>query len=261
MRYVQAIFITLLIAGNVRGDETLLSSEEIFARRVLPIVQSNKSSSCSECHFGGVDLKSYVKEDQISTFTALRDAGLINAEKPNESKLLEFIRKHGDDTDPLIAKVREAELAAFSLWIKTAVRSPQLLAAKSNGGKIGSEVPAEVIRHLRKDRVLRSFYENIWSEIGRCSHCHSPETNEKLVAKHGDQMSWIHPGDPAATLKQCVDQGIIDLAEPEKSEIVLKPLNIIKHGGGPKFAKGSRTDKNFRRFLIDYAKTVDNVPG
>lgn len=252
MRWFLTISITLLIAGTAIGEG--VSPEEVFNRRILPIVKSGKASSCSECHFGGVDLRNYVKEDQATTFAALRGAGLIDVNKPADSKLLEFIGKHGDKTDPLVTKVREAELEAFSLWINAAVRDPKLLAAKSNGAVVGSELPEEVIRHMRKDRVLRSFYENIWSEIGRCSHCHSPETNQKQVEKHGERMSWIHPGDLAATLDQCVEQGIIDLTEPEKSEIVLKPLNLVKHGGGPKFAVGSRTDKNFRRFVNDFAK-------
>lgn len=251
------VFCALLLSATVAyGDESKLEPGEVFARRVLPIVQSSKSSSCSECHFGGVDLKNYVKEDQATTFAALREAGLIDIERPENSRLLQFIRKHGDDTDPLVARVRESELAAFSLWIKSAVRDPELLAAKPNGAVAGGPLPDEVIRHMRKDRVLRSFYENVWSEIGRCTHCHSPESNQKLVEKHGERMSWIHPRDPAATLSQCVEQGIIDLAEPEKSELVLKPLNLVEHGGGPKFAIGSRTDKNFRRFLVDYGSVV-----
>jgi hypothetical protein len=99
--------------------------------------------------------------------------------------------------------------------------------------------------------------ENIWSEIGRCMHCHSPESNQKQVAKHGERMSWIRPRDPAGTLAQCVEQGIIDPDAPEESLIVTKPLVLVEHGGGPKFALGSRTDKNFRRFLNDYAAVVN----
>jgi hypothetical protein len=109
---------------------------------------------------------------------------------------------------------------------------------------------------MRRDRVLQSFVENVWSEIGRCINCHSPERNQRLVREHGEQVSWIRPRDPAGTLQQCVDQGIIDTDAPEESLILLKPLKLVDHGGGPKFALGSRTDKSFRRFLADYASVV-----
>jgi hypothetical protein len=114
---------------------------------------------------------------------------------------------------------------------------------------VGSELPDDVIRHMRRDRVLNLFVENVWLEIGRCINCHSPERNERLVKKHGEQVSWIRPRDPAGTL----EQGIIDTDNPEASLILLKPLALVDHGGGPKFALGSSTDKNFRRFLNDFA--------
>ncbi len=199
-----------------------LSAEEVFGRRILPIARSAKASSCTECHFGGVELKNYIREDEAATFAALRDEGLIDIEKPDESKLLTFIRRSGDKTDPLLAKVREAEYAAFHTWIHAAVKDPRLLAVKSTDVKLRSELSPEVIRHMRRDRVVASFVENIWSEIGRCLHCHSPESNQKQVEKHGEQMSWIRPRDPAGTLAQCVEQGIIDpdaaRREPDRDE-------------------------------------------
>jgi hypothetical protein len=233
-----------------------LPASEVFERRILPILRSDKASSCTECHFGGVELKNYIHDDQAATFAALRADGLIDVKAPDDSKLLEFISRHSEKTDPLMARVRENEYRAFRTWIHAAVRDPTLLAAKATDARVGSELSPDVIRHLRRDRVLAAFTENIWSEIGRCLHCHSPEKNQKFVEKHGEQMSWIRPGDPAGTLAQAVEQGIIDTESPEESLILLKPLVLVEHGGGPKFIAGSRTDKNFRRFLIDYAAVV-----
>ncbi len=228
----------------------------IYQRRVLPILTAKNPSSCTECHFAGVDLKLYLRKDQATTFAALRAEGLIDVNKPDDSKILEFIGRKPEKENALIAKVREQELNAFRTWIRAAVKDPQLLEQKTDV-RVGTELPAEVIRHARKDRVLSSFVDNVWSEIGRCIHCHSPEHNERLVKKFGDRMSWIHPNDPAGTLAQAVKQGIVDTRKPETSQIVTKPGGLEKHGGGPKFALGSRTDKNFRRFLVDYAAVVN----
>ena len=258
-RFLMSVLVIALAAActdwsSCSADDT---AGELFRRRVLPILNSQNPSSCTECHFGGVELQAYIHKDQATTFAALRDAGLINVKSPDESKILQFIRRHTDTTSELQAKVRRAEHEAFRTWILAAVRDPELLSAQPSDARVGSELPVEVVRHLRRDHVLNSFVENVWSQIGRCINCHSPDRNERLVKKHGDQVSWIRPHDPAATLAQCVEQFVIDPDDPEESLILLKPLGEVEHGGGPKFALGSQTDKNFRRFLNDYAAVVN----
>jgi hypothetical protein len=98
--------------------------------------------------------------------------------------------------------------------------------------------------------------ENIWIETGRCANCHSSDRNQKQVKEHGEQMSWMTPNDPAATLAKIIENDLINIDEPEKSLILAKPLNQVKHGGHIKFAVGSRSDQQFRRFLTDYAAVV-----
>lgn len=256
------------IAAAADDDTTSgeLSAADIFNRRILPIMRSEETS-CTECHFGGVHLANYIREDQAETFAALRDQGLIDVDSPDDSKILTFIRRHAENGDEMLARVRDAELEAFETWIHAAVEDPDLLSAESTDVIIGNELPVEVIRHMRTDHVLAAFVEAIWSQTGRCIGCHSPENNARLVAEHGDYISWIHPGDPEATLKQCVEQGIIDVDAPESSPLLLKPLAEVDHAGGPKFIRGSQTDQEFRRFLVDYAaivqqryQSVDELP-
>jgi hypothetical protein len=112
------------------------------------------------------------------------------------------------------------------------------------------------------DHVVQSFTENIWSEMGRCVNCHSPERNRNMVGRDGhmqdevDAISWIVPRNPSGTLQKLLDSGNIDLDDPTMSAVLTKPVGLEEHGGGPKFALGSNTDKNFRRFLIDYVAAV-----
>jgi len=105
--------------------------------------------------------------------------------------------------------------------------------------------------------VLVSFIENVWIERERCAGCHSPEKNQRVVKEHGEHISWIKPNDPAGTLATIIDHELINLAEPDKSKILQKPLGEVEHGGHVKFVRGNRTDKQFRRFLHDYAATVN----
>jgi hypothetical protein len=157
------------------------------------------------------------------------------------------------------AKVREAEHRAFSEWITASCSDPQLRnAPKLQLPEIAKPArPLEVIRHARTDRLLASFEENIWAQRLRCSGCHSPSGSEntKLVAEHGEQVSWIK--DTAeATLRYLLESKNVNVKEPERSRLLLKPLNQIKHGGGQKMLPGDMTYKAFRAFLEDYAKTV-----
>ncbi len=254
-----SVILAILTLGAMFTPSAAGSDSDLFRKRILPIVQSEQASSCTECHFAGVDLRNYIRKDEAETFAALRDMGLIDVRRPEKSKLLTFIARKPDHEDPLLARVREAEYKAFRDWITAAVADPSLLQTESTEPPLPTELPLDVVWHMRRDHVLNAFVESVWIEMGRCISCHSPDRNERLVKKHGEQMSWIVPHDPYATLQNLIDSGNIDLDDPEQSLVLLKPLGIEEHGGGPKFAMGGRTDKNFRRFLTDYANIVNGV--
>lgn len=243
-------FVLGLLGGSAIADDT---ANEIFTRRILPLAKADKPSSCIECHVAGVDLSQYIRGNAAATFAALKSAGLVNAEQPEKSKLLEFIARAPAKGDAALAKVRQEEFAAFRTWITAAAKDPVVAAATTAVEPIGPTLPPEVIRHARRDRVLQSFVENIWIERERCAGCHSPDKNQRLIKMHGEHISWISPGDPAGTLATIIDHGLIDIENPEKSLILQKPLAEVDHGGHIKFVRGTRTDKQFRRFLDDYA--------
>ena len=228
-------------------------SLDVFTRRILPIMNSAKPSSCAECHLSGVDLKDYIRADQAETFAALVKGGMIDAKQPKKSKLLEFISRSPAKPTIVSADIRKEELAAFTAWIEEAVRDPELLKAKAGSETIGPKLPVEVVRHARNDRVLASFIDNIWVEATRCAACHSPLTNQKQVKEFGERVSWMKPDDPAGTLKYLVEAGLIDTTDPTQSTLLQKPTMQVKHGGGIKMVVGDRSYKQFRKFLEDYA--------
>lgn len=255
------LFLTALLTSSVTHADD--SAGDLFTRRIVPILNSPNASSCSECHLSGVDLKNYIGETQRDTFASLKSAGLIDVDQPDQSKLLQFIKRAPKKPSPVGSKAREQEYAAFREWINAAVKNPDLLKARPSDDQLGPTLPLEVVRHTRKGRILHSFVENIWSEMGRCINCHSPERNRRAIGKNGrtkedvDAISWIVPRNPAETLQKLVESGNIDLESPDDSQVLTKPLGLVEHGGGPKFPLGSRSDKNFRRFLNDYAAIVN----
>ena len=236
--------------GTANGDALA-----VFEKRILPIFQAGKPSSCTECHLSGVELADYIQPSQEKTFASLVRAGLIDTGNPDESKILRFISRRPDEPSLITDGVRQQEFEAFQAWIRAAVKDAELLAAKTSGA-IGPQIPDEVIRHARKDRVLASFIDNVWTEVGRCAACHSPDQNQKQVKEHGEQVSWITLRDPQATLNHMVDAGIINADEPLESMLLTKPTMQVDHGGGQKMVVGDRTYKQFRRFIDDYASVV-----
>jgi len=236
------------------GNEALA----VFEKRILPIFQAAKPSSCSECHLSGVDLKDYIRPSQSQTFAALVGAGLINVEKPDESKILAFINRRPEQPGLMTDQVRKQEAEAFQAWIQAAVRDPELRALKGMD-PIGPGVPDEVIRHARRDRVLASFIDNVWNEAGRCAACHSPDQNQKQVKEYGEQVSWITLRDPQATLNHMLEADIINAEKPLESLLLMKPTMQVEHGGGQKMVVGDRSYKQFRRFIDDYASVVSGA--
>ncbi|MBI1249405.1 hypothetical protein GC197_16390 [bacterium] len=237
--------------SSLPADEPTTASQEIFNKRLLPIFQSSKPSSCTECHLSGVELKDYILPTESATFASLVKAGMVDMKTPANSKILQFIQRTPEKS-PLVRKeVREQEYEAFRAWIEAAAKDPQM--AKAAARPIGPQLPDEVIRHARKDRVLASFVDNIWTEVGRCAACHSPDRNQKQVKEHGESVSWITLNDPEATLGYMLEADLIDPDKPEESLLLQKPTLQVKHGGGQKMVVGDRSYKQFRRFLDDYA--------
>ena len=243
--------------GKGTGGRGTATALDVFKRRITPILKAKNPSSCSECHLSGVDLKQYIGPDQLTTFASLRDSGLIDVENPDKSKILQFIRRRPKKSSLVSDRVRQEEYAAFRAWIRAAVQDPKLAAARTADAALGPAVPDKVIRHARKDRVLASFIDNVWSEVGRCAACHSPDRNQKQVAEFGEQVSWIKLGDPQATLDYMLEAELIDLDVPEESLLLAKPTMQVDHGGGQKLMIGDRTYKQFRSFIEDYAAVVN----
>lgn len=244
--------------SQVVGDNSTVNDKDaldVFEKRILPIFNAKKPSSCTECHLSGVELADYIQPTQEKTFASLVSAGLINIQDPDNSKILTFINRRPEKPSLVTDEVRKQEYVAFQSWIRAAVKDRELLTKKSNGS-IGPQVPDEVIRHARKDRVMASFIDNIWTEIGRCAACHSPDRNQKQVEENGDVVSWIVLNDPSATLEYMVDNGLIDTDNTLDSRLLTKPTQQVDHGGGQKMVVGDRSYKQFRRFIDDYVAVV-----
>jgi hypothetical protein len=250
-----AVIVLVLGSSTARADEPA----KVFEERIAPIFKSPDPSSCARCHLAAVDLKDYILPSAKDSFLALRDQGLIDLDKPENSKILRLINRGADDPKAaglVSAKQQKAEYEAFAAWIKACAADPALRnAPRPEKAPALAVKPAEVVRHSRKDRVLESFESNVWSMRFRCMNCHTEGTpqNDKLVKEHGPRVAWFKKGGPEATMDYLLASKLIDTEHPEKSLLLLKPLNELKHGGGVKFVVGDQGYKAFRSWIEDVA--------
>ena len=249
------IFLLLFGWGTVTFGCLCLHAEspsEIYQRRVVPLLQSSKAGSCSECHLQGVNLQEFLTSDPKASFAALRARGWIDTDHPSESKILQFIAKTPEKTTELMDQVRKSELEGIGAWIRASVQDPESLNAplpELNDLKLDDKL----MRHARKDQVLSRFIDIVWSQFERCANCHSPDRNMKQVEKNGEQMSWIVPNSPAGTLKLLEERKLINVETPMASLLKTKALGKDDHGGGVKFPEDGHTDREWGLFLTDYA--------
>jgi hypothetical protein len=257
----------VLVLGTLTGaarSSAADSPEQVFASRILPIFKSPDPSSCVRCHLAGVDLKNYIRPSHRETFLSLRDQGLIDLDKPENSRILALIDmgKNEKGASLIQEKTRKAEYEAFAAWVKASAADPELRnAPKLSADKIAKPPrPNEVIRHARKDQLLESFTNTIWAMRFRCMSCHieGSADNKKHVAEHGERVAWFKAAGPEATLKYLMSTKLIDTRDPENSMLLKKPLGSVKHGGGVKFLVGDEGYKAFRRFVEDYARIIND---
>jgi hypothetical protein len=238
--------------------------QEVFQKRLMPIFKSPNPSSCVQCHLAAVDLRNYILPSAEATYVSLRDQGLINTDRPEESKILALIKMGEKDNAGaalIYQKARDAEYAAFADWIKASVADEKLKAlppGKPTDAKAGPKRPVEVIRHARKDAVLESFERNIWGMRNRCMGCHNENSNEcrKWVGQYGERVAWMKAEGAAATMEYLIKSKLIDVNNPERSLLLTKPLGTVEHKGGKKLLPGDQGYRGFRTWLEDYSKTV-----
>ncbi len=103
------------------------------------------------------------------------------------------------------------------------------------------------------------FEERVFRWRNRCNHCHSPHG---ITSGVGGAPLWMADGEDSAaalqTMRLVIERGLVDVGAPERSLLVLKPLNRrddgIRHGGGTKFPNTEdEAYLDFRAWIDPYA--------
>lgn len=217
-------------------------SNDLFIKRIAPLLATDRPKTCNTCHLSGVDLAMFVHGDACQTMACLDSRGLVDLTDPASSTVLQWISR-ADPASPLInQKVIDEEHAAFLAWIESTAACGLCYTGDAPCGDAAPVVcdadPDEDVFEDPGDcsEVTREalFRQNVYRWRNRCYPCHFDNT--KFEAP-----KWISTGacDLASleTMRNVLDGGLVDLADPDASLLLRKPLDEgdVMHGGGAKF--------------------------
>jgi hypothetical protein len=226
---------------------------DLYERRIAPLLQDDRPSSCNQCHLSGVDLSVFVQSTPCGTMACMVEQGLVNLDSPADSLVLAWIDRAvpmGGITEDTIA----TEHAAMLEWIgMTSACGEEVCAPVDNpcGSPaqevVECEVPpgsGEETRPVQdagdcSDLTLETVWqEKVYGWRGRCYPCHFDSFDEDF----DDAPPWIVTGEcnlgSLATFRNAQDAGYLDPVDPMASLLLTKPLDEslggVDHGGGPK---------------------------
>lgn len=245
-----------------------LQQEAIFSRRVLPLATEGKAPSCARCHLPGVDFRPFVQQDECHTLACMQQEALVDLTQPEQSKILSWIaRGHQQvnrslEEDPLTL----AEHDAFATWItyqakcQAQVCEPDIenpcntiplpvdlpdmpadAAPDQDAPDLAPDLPPA--DPCDEQEIIAQFTLEVWPWHGRCYHCHA-DSYSASSRQYPPPPPWMSDDrgviGARITAERLLQGSYLDLAHPEQSAMLLKPLaedaGGTPHGGGAKMS-------------------------
>jgi hypothetical protein len=259
-------------AENVPAECSEQTPSELFSQRIEPLFSESRPKSCNQCHLSGVDLSTFARGTACETMACLHDKGMVDFEAPEDSLILTWIERAQPDSSLITEAVIDEEYQGFLDWIRYSA-SCQSHVCKGvtcddqpdapfcpNQGESGLYA-AERDPGGCEDRALEQvFRDTVYATRGRCFPCHfSGEKRADPKAPRWVSQEGNCDGASLATMRNVVAGGYVNLADPSKSLLVLKPIGTdnggVAHGGGAKFELGEKDTAylNFMYWLTRYA--------
>lgn len=257
------------------SPEDLVCSEvddlELYERRIAPLLEDDRPSTCNQCHLTGVDLSLYLQATPCDTMACMVHEGIVDLESPESSLVLAWIDRatpSGGITAQSIATEHDAMLE----WIQMVSSCGRELCGRVSDpcGKPPDETQCEFPPPVAEamplddpgdcsDLTLELVWrQKVYSWRSRCYPCHFDSHDEEFDYA----PPWIATGEcnPAslATLRNAERAGYLDASDPAASLLLTKPLDEslggVEHGGGPKIHNlAEPTYEDFAYFVQRWA--------
>jgi hypothetical protein len=223
----------------------------------------------------------FVRSTPCETMACLNDLGLVDFATPKSSQVLSWIERAKPSSPLITGAVIQAEYDGFLEWIQHYAEcgrfecesvdcgprqaDPFCDVANEPDTATGPELDTGGCSELALERLFR---DSIYESRGRCFPCHfESEKSEDITAP--DALRFIEQSGTCdtsslETMRNVVDAGLVNVDEPTRSLLLLKPLDVegggVPHGGHAKFFPGSDPGyDNFLYWLTRYAECGGGV--
>lgn len=220
-------------------------SNDLFDRRIAPLLATDRPKTCNTCHLSGVDLAMFVQDDACQTMACLDARGLVDLTDPAGSVVLQWISR-ADPASPLIGQtVIDEEYSGFLAWIEATAECGLCYTGSTPCGEpvetvCDADDPAQDAYEDPGDcsPVTREalFRHDVYAWRDRCYPCHVDNTEfeaPKWIATGPCELASLQ------TMRNVLERGLIDYTDPSASLLLLKPLaesaGGVVHGGDDKF--------------------------
>jgi hypothetical protein len=250
-----------------------------FERYIEPLLTDARPSSCNQCHLSGVDVELFVRASACQTMACMLDQGWVDLERPEASKVLEFILQADPQSALITSDVIEREYDGFKAWIEYNAECFASSCGEFDDPCVGSGEYGEVytgdaspLGSCEETALVQSFEQKVFAWRGRCQTCHNIEGAGAQSATWAIRPpAWIASGTDAEsarlTMYNVVGMGAVDVESPNKSNLLAKPLGQdmsyetelgtvvgVEHLGGLKIHPGGRdaTLDDFASWIGEY---------
>lgn len=253
------------------GGPTCKSSGQ-FEERIQPLFEADQPNTCGQCHLSGVDLGMFARSSPCESMACLIENKLVDLDAPEKSKVLSFIGQAEPDSDLITDEVIQQEHDAFLEWIELEAKCRECSHSRcgdadapfcESAGEPGEYDPADDPGDCQDKTLEQLFLDTVYASRGRCSPCHF-EKKEDPFGLNPPPPKWIHQSGSCeaaslATLRHVERAGYINVDDPSKSLLILKPLSVddggLEHGGADKFhASDDPVYLNILYFVERYAE-------
>ena len=236
---------------------------ELYEKRIAPLMDGERPSSCNQCHLSGMDLSSYLRATPCQTMACLDAQELVDFTNPKESAVLHQIEMAEPTSELITEAVIQEEYDGFLEWIEYSAKCHEYVCApytdpccdpKENAPVIGSTGP---LGGCTEKEITDSFQSLVFRWNSRCHGCHSkcdPDYDAPCWLVEYFDEDDVNETRKAAqnSMYNLLGIGAINREEPKKSLLLLKPLaeedGGLYHGGGEKFL--GHWDASYQDFVL-----------
>ena len=248
--------------------ECMQGAGAVYEQRIRPLLETDRPKTCNQCHLSGVDLGLFVRPTMCETRACLMERQLVDTKNISQSPILGWIQRASPESELITDEVIAEEYSGFEAFLTTlfacdSTACEGVLCSTGGGAQACGRTPEPLRPALVTQTdcdpisIEQAFMDTVYVWRDRCFPCHhTDQPTSYKTAPHWVEVRGGCAGGSATTLKNVLNGGYINVEDPTRSWLVLKPLGPpwgVEHEGGDKF-EGATRDIAYLSFMsfIEY---------